>query len=93
MPVERLQLGFLDDDELALGHLPALDELVRRHFPVVLRAPALLFDRREALPVEEAERDVRLPRSRLRRGGEPDGDAYETEARDPFQVTRMTLPV
>ena len=80
MALERLELGLLDDDELSLRHLPALDELVGRHLDVVLRAPALLLDRGHALAVEQPERDVRLPRGRLRRRSEPDGDAHEPEA-------------
>ena len=80
MPLERLELRLLDHDELALRHLPALDELVGRHLDVVLRAPALLLDRGHALAVEQPERDVRLPRGGLRRRSEPDGDAHEAEA-------------
>ena len=73
--LERLELGLLDDDELALRDLPALDELVVRDLAVVLGAPALLLDRGQALAVQQPERDVRLPRGRLGRGREPDGDA------------------
>ena len=57
-----------------------LHDLVRADLAVVLRAPALLLDRRQALPVQQPERDVRLPGSRLRRRRETDGDADEPEA-------------
>ena len=39
--------------------------------------------------VEEAERDVRLPGSRLRRGASPTGIETRPKLRDPFQVVRM----
>ena len=79
MAFERLELGLLDDDELALRRLPALDDLVGGELTVVLRAPALLLDRRQALAVEQAERDVRLAGGGLRRRREADGDADEPE--------------
>ena len=78
--LDRLEVGVLDDDELALRDLEPADDLVLRDLAVVGRAPALLLDRRRALAVEEPERDVRLPRGGLRRRGEADGDRDETEA-------------
>src|SRR5205085_6372541 len=78
--LERLEVGVLDEHELALRDLPPADELVGVDLDVVDRAPALLADRRAALAVELPERDVRLARSGLRRGGEPHGDAHEAEA-------------
>ena len=65
----------LDDHELALRELPALDELVRLDVALVLRAPALLLDRRAALAVQRPERDVLA----LLRDGEPDRDRDEAE--------------
>ena len=77
--LERLELGVLDDDELTLRCLPALDDLVGCQLAVVLGAPALLLDRRQALAVEQPERNVRLARGGLRRRREADGDADEPE--------------
>ena len=71
-----LEIGLLDEDVLALRELPALDELVGLDVALVHRAPALLLDRRAALPMQGAERDV-LPLGRER---EPDGDVDEAEA-------------
>src|SRR5205814_7340114 len=51
-----------------------------RDLTVVLRAPALVLDRRPALPVEHPERHVRLPGSRLGGQGHPDGDVDQAEA-------------
>src|SRR5439155_414300 len=75
-----LEVGVLDEDELALRYLPALDDLVVRDLAVVLGAPALVLDRRPALAVQHPERHVRLPGSRLRGQGHPDGDVDQTEA-------------
>src|SRR5207253_3157336 len=61
--LDRLEIGVLDYQELALAHLPALDELVRLDVALVHRAPALLLDRRAAFTVQHPERDIRLPRS------------------------------
>src|SRR5439155_592736 len=61
-----LEVGVLDEDELALRYLPALDDLVVRDLAVVLGAPALVLDRRPALAVQHPERHVRLPGSRSR---------------------------
>jgi len=47
---------------------------------IVRRAPALLLDRRHALAVQLTERDVRLPRRRLRRKRQPDRDIDQSEA-------------
>ena len=80
MALYRFEIGVLDDDELALGDLEAADDLVLRELAVVRRAPALLLDRCQALPVELPERDIRLARGRLRRGCKPDGDRHEAEA-------------
>ena len=77
---EGFEVGVLDDDELPFRHLPALDDLVVRDLAVVLRAPALVLDRRPALPMEHPERHVRLPRSRLGGQGHPDGDVDQAEA-------------
>ena len=79
MPLQRLELGVLDDDVLALRRLPALDDLVGPDLAVVLRAPALLLDRCQAFAVQEPERDVRLAGCGLRRRSESDGDADEPE--------------
>src|SRR6185312_4787726 len=68
--------GLLDKDVLPLRELPALDELVRLDVALVHRAPALLLDRRPAVPVQGAERHV-LPLGRKRK---PDGDVDEAEA-------------
>jgi hypothetical protein len=53
--VDRLEVGFLDDDELSLGNLPAFDDLVRANVDLVERAPTLLLDRRLALAVQQPE--------------------------------------
>src|SRR4029453_9815701 len=53
-----LQVGLLDEHELALGELPALDQLIRLDVALVERAVALLLDRRPAFAVEGAERRV-----------------------------------
>ena len=45
-----------------------------------MRAPALLPDRGQALAVQRAERDVRLPRSRFGRRREADRDIDQSEA-------------
>ena len=63
----------LHEDELALGELPALDELVGLHVALVDRAPPLLLDRR--LAVERPEGHV-LP---LLCHGEPDRDVDQAE--------------
>ena len=52
---DRLEVRLLDDHELALRDLPALDELVRLDVALVERAPALLLDRRPALAVQGAK--------------------------------------
>ena len=46
---DGLEVRLLHEDELALGELPALDELVGLHVALVDRAPPLLLDRRPAL--------------------------------------------
>src|SRR5262249_39612826 len=71
-----LEVGLLDEDVLALRELPALYELVRLAVALVHRDPALLLDRRAALAMERAERDV-LPLGRER---EPHRDVDEAEA-------------
>jgi hypothetical protein len=70
------EVGLLDHDELALRHLPALDELVRLDLALVEGAPPLLLDRRAALPVQRSEGDV------APLGGErqPDRDVDQPEA-------------
>src|SRR5206468_11166949 len=73
---ERLDLRLLHDHVLALRDLPPLRELVRLDLALVMRAPALLLDRRAALAMERAEGDV-VP---LGRQGEPDRDVDEAEA-------------
>src|SRR5215208_6440535 len=78
--LERLEVGVLDDHELALRDLPAADELVCPDLDLVHRAPPLLLDRRAALAMQLPERDVGLPGSGLRRRGKPDGDVHEPEA-------------
>src|SRR5205823_8692910 len=78
--LDRLELRVLHDDELALRDLPAAHDLVLRHLAIVEGAPALLLDRRQALVVQHPEGHVRLPRSRLRRRREADGDVDESEA-------------
>src|SRR5207244_3576609 len=72
--------GVLDDHELALRHLPALDDLVRTDLALVRRAPALLADRRPALTVERPEADVGLLRLRRRRQSQADGNVDQAEA-------------
>ena len=72
----RLEVGLLDDHELALRDLPALDELLGLDVALVERAPALVLDRRAALAMERAEGDV----GALGRDRQPDRDADETEA-------------
>jgi hypothetical protein len=71
----RLEVRFLDHHELALGELPALDELVRLDVALVERAPALLLDRRAALAMERPEGHVLA----LLRHGEPDRDVDQAE--------------
>src|SRR5256886_10006667 len=73
---DRLEVGLLDEHELALRDLPALDELVGLDVALVERAPTLLLDRRAALAVQGAEGDV----GPLGRQSEPDGDVDESEA-------------
>jgi hypothetical protein len=80
VPLERLEVGILDDEELAFRHLEPAHDLVLRHLAVVRRAPALLLDRRLALAVQQSEGDVGLTCGRLRRGSEPDGNRDEAEA-------------
>ena len=77
---DRLEVGVLDEHELALRDLPALHDLVALDLTLVHRAPALLLDRRHALPVQLAERHVRLPRRRLGRKRQPDRDVDQAEA-------------
>ena len=77
--LDRLEVGVLDDHELALRDLPALHELVALDLAVVRRAPALLLDRREALTVQRAERHVGLPRGGFRRQGHSDRDVDQAE--------------
>ena len=72
---DRLEVGFLDHDELALGELPALDELVGLDIALVERAIALLLDRRSALAVEGAEGRVLA----LLGDRQPDRDVDEAE--------------
>ena len=76
---ERLEVGVLDDEELALRHLEPADDLVLGDFAVVRGAPALLPDRRPALAMERAEADVRLLRLRSRREGQADRDVDQAE--------------
>ena len=78
--LDRLELGVLDGDELALRDLPAADELVGADVALVHRAPALLLDRRPALAVQHAERDVRLPGRGFGGRREPHRDVHEAEA-------------
>ena len=66
--VERLELLVLDEHELALRDLPALDDLVGPDVALVHRAAPLLLDRRAALAVQHPERDVRR---RARRASSP----------------------
>ena len=72
---DRLEVGLLDHDELALGELPALDELVGLDVALVEGAPALLLDRRAALAVQRPEGHVLA----LLRDGEPDRDVDQAE--------------
>jgi predicted nucleotidyltransferase len=65
----------VDDDVLAFGELPALDELVGLDVALVVRAEALLLDRRAALAVKRPEADVLA----LLRDGQPDGDVHQAE--------------
>src|SRR5205085_5848404 len=78
--LDRLEVGVLDDHELALRDLPALHELVVRHLALVHRAPALLLDRRAALAVQRPEGDVRGTGLRRRRGRKADRDGDEADA-------------
>src|SRR5205085_10481379 len=73
---DRLGVGLLDDHELALRDPPALDERLGLDVALVERAPALVLDRRAALPMEGAEGDV----GALGRDRQPDRDADEAEA-------------
>ena len=92
LPLDRLELLVLDDHELALRDLPALHELVRADLAVVLGAPALLLDRRQALAVEQAEGDVRLrARQTSSPGRGPTGIVTSPKLSEPFQVVRMLL--
>ena len=77
---DRLEVGLLDGNELALRDLPALHDLVASDFAVVHLAPALLLDRSHALAMQLAERDVRLSSRGLRGQGHPDGDVDQAEA-------------
>src|SRR5438445_6335017 len=77
---DRVEIGVLDDDELALRHLPALHDLVALDLALVGRAPALLLDRGHALAVQLPEGNVRLPGRRLRGQREPDRDVDQAEA-------------
>ena len=52
---QALQLGVLDDDVLAFRLFPAFDDLVRADLAVVLRAPTLLLDGRQALAMQQTE--------------------------------------
>jgi hypothetical protein len=72
---DGFQVGILNDDELVLRELPALDQLVGFHVALVERAVALLLDRRAALPVQRAERRVLA----LLRDGEADRDVDQAE--------------
>src|SRR5690606_28303214 len=58
MLFDRLELFLGEGDELALGELVALDELVTRHRALVLRTPILLFDSGAARFVERIEMDA-----------------------------------
>ena len=80
MLLDRLEIGVLDQHELALCHLPAADELVGLDIALVDWTPALLLDRRGALTVQHAERHIRLAGDRLRRRREANGDVDESEA-------------
>ncbi len=80
MLLDRLELAVLDDTNWPFATSQPLTISSGRDLAVVDGAPALLLDRRQALAVQQAERDVRLPRSRRRRGREPDGDVDEAEA-------------
>ena len=80
LALDRLEIGVLDDHELALRDLPAADDLVRLDDTLVRRAEPLLLDRRAALPVEKPERDVGLPGGRLRGRRKPDRDRDQAKA-------------
>jgi hypothetical protein len=73
---DPLEIALLHEDVLTLGELPALDQLLGRHLPIVRRAPALLLDRRPALAVQRPERDV----GPLGGNRQPDRDVDEAEA-------------
>src|SRR5439155_9045745 len=92
-PLERdgLEVGLLDDHVLALRDLPALDQLVRLDVAFVERAIALLLDRRPALPMERAERDV----GPLGREGQPDRDVDQAEAdgSGPDRAHKAATPI
>ena len=80
MLLDRLEIRVLDDHELALGDLPAFDDLVRADLALVGGAPALLADRGLALPVEGSEADVRLLGLRRRRESQANRDVDQAEA-------------
>ena len=79
MLLDRFEVGVLNDDELALRDLPALDDLVGADFTLVGGAPALLSDRGLALPMERPEADVGLLRLGRRRQGQANRDVDQSE--------------
>src|SRR5579884_3199516 len=73
---DRLEVGVLDGHVLSFRELPASDELLGADLALVHGAPPLLLDRRAALAVQRAERDV-LP---LGGDGQSDRDVDQAEA-------------
>ena len=87
--LDRLEVGVLDDDELALRDLPALDDLVRPDLAIVRRAPALLPDRRPALAVELPERHVGRRAFGDVASASPTGMLTRPKLSEPFQIVRI----
>ena len=75
MERNRFEVRFLNEDELALCELPAIDQLVGAHLALMGRAVALLFYRRATFAMQHSKAYVLT----LLRDSKPDGDGDETE--------------
>ena len=88
--LDRLEILVLDDHELALRDLPALDDLVGADLALVHRAPALLLDRRPALAVQRAGTTTSDCRAAgFVAGARPTGMLTRPKLIDPFQIVRI----